>query len=584
MNNLLRTVLAVLVFGVGSDLLAQRDTSMVSDSVETLREQVGESEDVQLAEPEDGRPQSTLVSIRSRFSRKLQLTRGIIDGAYAGSGMSSYQRCILQRGSQLSAGIILEKDAGEARWNDLATAHLLVKDVALVSTLVVGDYYIEAAQGLVLWRGIDFSKGAEVFTPTLRRERGVRPHTSANEHSFLSGVAGELQLGAIHSTLFYSRRQLSASVDSLGSVTSLPSSGLHRTSTEQLHRGNLTENLFGIRLRSGVNRLHFGTTVYTSGLSRTLMIDAGRRFSGDHLSAFSFDFSVGLEDVALFGEWARVNNIVGGISGIILGQNSNAKFIASVRHYPRNFFTMHGLAFGERSSTSNEQGIYLGVSLKPSRRIRVSSYFDQYRFPESPGSYPFSTGGNDFLIQVAVKPSAGFGLTTRYQRKVSDEPIPLLNSNGFETMILFRQQQHRARLSLDYAMSESVTLRSRVERIWFVGAGGKETGMLFFEDIRAAVSERFSWHARVVLFNTDSFNSRIYEYENDLDGVFSLPVLYGRGVRWYFLGSFRVTGSLEVSAKYSELLRDDVKYIGSGDEALPGNRDNKIAVQLDVRF
>jgi len=37
------------------------------------------------------------------------------------------------------------------------------------------------------------------------------------------------------------------------------------------------------------------------------------------------------------------------------------------------------------------------------------------------------------------------------------------------------------------------------------------------------------------VFQSDSYDSRVYEYENDLDGVLTFPPLYGRGVRWYVL-------------------------------------------------
>ena len=104
---------------------------------------------------------------------------------------------------------------------------------------------------------------------------------------------------------------------------------------------------------------------------------------------------------------------------------------------------------------------------------------------------------------------------------------------------------------------------------------------MFYQDVNLRSSEKLWLDFRIIFFQTDSYDSRLYEYENDLRGVLSLPALYGRGVRWYALVRYELADRLELSAKYSDLIRDDVKRIGTGLDELPTNHDNRIGVQID---
>ena len=41
-------------------------------------------------------------------------------------------------------------------------------------------------------------------------------------------------------------------------------------------------------------------------------------------------------------------------------------------------------------------------------------------------------------------------------------------------------------------------------------------------------------NGRFAFYSTDGYNSRLYAYENDLLYSFSVPALYGKGIRAYF--------------------------------------------------
>ena len=68
----------------------------------------------------------------------------------------------------------------------------------------------------------------------------------------------------------------------------------------------------------------------------------------------------------------------------------------------------------------------------------------------------------------------------------------------------------------------------------------------------------------LTFFESDSFDSRLFQYENDLPGVLTNRALFGRGNRWYLLVKYQPLKKFAAYLKYSETYRDDVDVIGTG--------------------
>jgi hypothetical protein len=88
-----------------------------------------------------------------------------------------------------------------------------------------------------------------------------------------------------------------------------------------------------------------------------------------------------------------------------------------------------------------------------------------------------------------------------------------------------------------------------------------------------------------VFFDTESYDSRVYAYENDLRGAFSNPSLYGRGRRWYVLvRSSLIDGVLTLSCKYAATQKDGARTISSGDAEIAGDLDDRFGLQIDLQW
>ena len=211
------------------------------------------------------------------------------------------------------------------------------------------------------------------------------------------------------------------------------------------------------------------------------------------------------------------------------------------------------------------------------------AYADQYRFPQPTSGVVFPSKGNDLLLHTEWSVIPRTEIYLRYQHKISEEKTIVQNKSGFSNSVHEELSVRHIRLHLGYRLNNSVNINSRIEDVnvhWNI-SDKHEKGLVVYQDISIKPSEQYSWNARFTFFQTDSYESRIYEYENDLEGVSSLPGLYGHGVRWYILFHYKLGGSLELSAKYSDLIRDDVKRLGSGLDELPVNHDNRFSFQID---
>ncbi len=88
----------------------------------------------------------------------------------------------------------------------------------------------------------------------------------------------------------------------------------------------------------------------------------------------------------------------------------------------------------------------------------------------------------------------------------------------------------------------------------------------------------------LTFFESDSFDSRLFQYENDLPGVLTNRALFGRGNRWYFLAKYQPAKKFAAYLKYSETYRDDVDVIGTGSDQIYGNLDRRVGVQLEMKL
>jgi hypothetical protein len=139
-------------------------------------------------------------------------------------------------------------------------------------------------------------------------------------------------------------------------------------------------------------------------------------------------------------------------------------------------------------------------------------------------------------------------------------------------------------LSGDYSATMFLKLQSKVQYNGFgVGESNWSNGWAFIQDVELKI-KRMQFKTRVAYFNTETYDSRIYAYENDVLYAVSFPAYYGRGFRYYFLSKVPLGNKLEAWFRVSQTRLNDRDTIGSGYNLIQGNTKTDARVQLKYKI
>lgn len=523
------------------------------------------------------------LKIRSRATNDLQNRDGFESGKFIGSKLKSYNRLLYNYGKNYQVGFLIEKDAGESSYSDFTSFHLQVKDIGLLKNFVAGDFVLEFGQGLTLWSPFGFSKGADAVFPVKKKARNIRPYNSAAEYRFYRGAATTITFSDFNLTAFYSNNTFDASIDSVtGEISSVGQTGFHRFESELNKKNSARQKMIGGVLDYKYNGiLNLGCIYYNGSFDKNFESKSLYGLSGDNFNYTSAYYEFNLANMNFFGEASFDGKSVASINGIQFSANRNFIFTTAIRNYPRNYNNLYGFGFSERSGKiNNEVGIYSGFKWKIPFGV-LNLYYDIFKFPYRTSENSLSSEGNELLFDFVTSPLPKFEIRLRY--KYEDKEVTEL-VNISEQIV--RRLKQIGRTDYIYSLSKDLRLKTRIEynHFFIKDAGIKENGFLVYEEMRFIPSKNISLYGRIIFFHTDSFNSAVYEYENDLLGVMPNLAMYGKGIRWYMIVKYKPLQFISLSTKYSETYKPDVTSLSSGDNEIIGNVDNRFSLQIDLSF
>ena len=521
--------------------------------------------------------------IRNRITNDIQNRDGFTSGKYEGSKIKSYNKFLYNYDKNYQAGFLVEKDPGEVSYTDFTSFHLQVKDIGFLKSFIAGDYILEYGQGLALWSPFGFSKGADAVFPVKKKARYLRPYTSAAEYRFFRGAASRLSFDDFSFTAFYSNNTFDAAIDSItGEITSVGQSGFHRFESELNKKGSAKSKLIGGVLDYRfLGRMNVGVIYYNATFDNRFESMTLYDFSGNNFNYVSTYYELNFSKINFFGEASYDGTSVASINGIQFSANRDLIFTTSLRNYPRNYKNLYGFGFSEKSGKiNNEVGIYSGLKWKIPFGV-LNLYYDIFKFPYRTSENSLSSEGNELLIDFVSIPLPSFEVRLRY--KYEDKEVTELINIDEE---IVRRLKQIARTDLIYNISKDLRLKTRIEynHFFIKDANLKENGLLVYQDLRYVPQKNINLYGRIIFFQTDSFNSAVYEYENDLLGVMPNLAMYGKGIRWYVIVKYKPLQFLTLSSKYSETYKPDETSLSSGDNEIIGNVDNRISFQIDMSF
>ncbi len=172
-----------------------------------------------------------------------------------------------------------------------------------------------------------------------------------------------------------------------------------------------------------------------------------------------------------------------------------------------------------------------------------------------------------------------YGLGKRISRSTTPS-----SENHINELINTRKNYYR--FHIEYAVSPSVILKNRVEYVQFrEGDNYKGVGYLIYQDIVwKSRSEKISLAFRYSLFDTDTYDERIYAYENDVLYAFSVPAYYYKGNRGYLIFNYKLTRKISFWIRLSHTYLSNRSTFGSGLDEIDGNSKSEIKIQMRLKI
>jgi hypothetical protein len=552
---------------------------------------------------------------------------------YLGSPQKYQLKYTYNYRNKVRAGFVLEKDAGEMfftdkvsdtiqkllgsqyhRGFDFVGFHLYAKDLGIVKAAVLGDYQLAFGQGLTLWSGLSFGK-AGAGSSVMKQGRGITPKGSASEYAFMRGAAVTIGNGPFSGTLFYSNRMIDANIsvaDTLDNeaelVSSLQETGYHRTIGELLDRHAIRQQVVGGHLSYAIAHFEIGYTAHHTWLSAPLELRPSHYnqfyFQGQSLTNQGLDFKYVKGKYAVFGEMAMSYNndakvfepvetptqtqtalrqaqgsfAFAGLIGLTVKPAGYLNFTILYRDYGKAYQNLLGNAFGEGSRNQGQRGIYLGVEAAPAPYWNVLAYADQFQFTWLTSQVNAPSRGHDYYLRVSHSFNRRTSAYLQFRSKTK-----MKNSTDGEVFSHYPifYTKNTVRFNINYELGWDIHCANKAEYAHYRNDdGSNEHGFFICQDIAyKPESLPFSLTFRYAIFDAKDYNARVYAYENDVLYSFSVPALYGKGMRFYLLGKVKLFNSLTLYARIGRTIYSDRDVVGSGLTQIGGNHKTDLKVE-----
>jgi hypothetical protein len=545
-------------------------------------------------------------SILVRASQVLERSKGyLIDPSsatnfYPGSPQKLLFRYKYMYKNLFQYGIVAEKDAGEQFFKgkqkqgfDFYSVHIFARKIGIIRSLAIGDFTVNLGQGLTQWQSLAFKKSVDVIN--IKREADVlRPYNSAGEINFHRGIGITLAKKNWQLTVFGSYRSIDANLVPDTSqrqddfISSLQTSGYHRTKSETDDKGIQRQLAFGGNLSYRYKRLHLGINgiQYKFKLPLIKSDEPYNKYalSGNNFGNYSFDYSYTFKNLHFFGEAAITSGFDKAfVNGLIISASSLVDLSLLYRNISRSYQSLYSSAFTESTYPTNEKGLFAGISIRPDNFWRLDAYADFYKFPWLRYRVDAPSTGSDYLIQLSYKPNKQLDIYTRYH---SESKAINVNPDQLTLSPVIHQPKKNWRTQVSYKVNATITLRNRTEMVWFdkKGISAEQGFLLFFDILYKPMLKPFSGSLRLQYFETDGYNSRLYAYENDVLYSFSIPVFYDKGYRYYVNLNYDINKKLSIWLKWAQTVYKGKILIGSGLDEIEGNRKTEIKLQAMYKF
>ncbi|MDR0206428.1 MAG: hypothetical protein LBI45_04120 [Bacteroidales bacterium] len=469
------------------------------------------------------------------------------------------------------------------------SCHLQVKKIGILQSVIMGDYRLHFGQGVIMGTGIFNNNSGEI-----RKTSSVmRPVTAMSQSNFLRGTALHLGNYKFSGSVFYGHRFFDGNVVEIepeifafeGAITN---TGLHRTETELIKSNALFNRVYGTHFHANFKSFRIGAQMIRNEFSLPIL-PSGRPyqyfdFHGKGLCNGSVDYQVLIKKNILFGEIAASSTKGSAILlGTILKVDPRMKLSALFRHFSKNFAAFDGKPYSKNSKLNNETGLLLISEIILTKKINLIALFDMYQF--------------HWLKYLIDKPMPHFDATLRFTVSLSKNCVLFLRYNYKSQVKNFRDEhpynqiseteQHRLRIFFSYSFLQFLQFKTEISGVVNNSIETRRTtslqqkfGIVAYQDIGANLGKTgLDLKLRFSLFDTDTYDERLYAYENDLSYTFTINSYYYSGCKTNFIVKWKYKW-FEIQGKISRLVYFNKTQISSGLELIDAPHKTEVKMQM----
>ncbi len=500
--------------------------------------------------------------LRSRTVLRLPVASPAGADDAAGIATREYHRLMLRWGDAVAGELSLLREPGQPYARAYVTGGVAFSWPGMfIERVVVGDLSAGCAQGLVLGRaGGGLSDGLRGWgwSGPLRLESfhgtsGTRVIRGVGATMRVRSTAGVLSFGGCAG-----RTPFSATFDGEGNVRSLAL----RQDADQTSSATAP----GVQEWSACARVAWvpqagpacGVTFLWDRLSRPFTAEP---LFGDVQEAriLGLDLSMIAGRVTLAGEgaWMREGHALTGRVGLALGlqtELSVGAWFASPGFQNRKGGT--GLT---GSDLVNDAGVALRCECAPWPGMTCIGSVIRHGRPWRTALDRLPPEGDELSLRISQRVSRFLTLAVSLRTSTSESWERQAASGLLPRGGSFLSARRSYLITLDHAVSRSVRVQTRVAHVRASGnepGRGSEAGWMMGSDVHVVLMPGITIDVRWELFATDSYASRVYLVERDVDGAYSSPPLSGSGLRWYALIRTSVVDGLALSARFAATQRN----------------------------
>lgn len=487
------------------------------------------------------------IQVRTTFSKKLPEKEG-----YTGDAIKLSNKLKYEQGPLMIGGGTY-KDSYERNYLDFYTLYCYYQQDHY--SIIIGDYAIAVGEGLIsgypgfVFKSSGIIKGKEYF---------IRPYFSGFEDYSLRGAALRKKLGSMNAGLFVSHKKEDATIEDGVVKTVKYETGYHRTETEEDKKDRIQEKLLGGNLEYKNSDFQLSMTSLVAYYHRKVEPDSTHyfRFCGDKYGVAGAHTVYNMENLSFWSEFSH--SLFSQANGFILGTSfSPQKTSISIlyRDYSEEYYSPRAFSFCE-NEVRNERGLYTYVRMKLPSRLYFSGYIDIFKRPYATYFNPLSTEGYGAFSSVE-KRLGKTSIYLRYKRK--EKNSHLWNGNNL------KYERQNVRIGLESKLEKGTIMKAIWEgTIYYVPyINLQDKGNLISFLVRTQISDNSRFETGIVFFETDSYNSRLYLFINDIPGSMNIKPFYGSGKDFYVLMKSRLMDKLRIYGKVEIMQKEETEKLYS---------------------